>query len=425
MADVKKRFRALVWVRRHPIWSALIALVAAFVVYKAVTPTKPTYEYVAEPAGRGDVTRVVSASGKIRALNTTKVGAEISGQVSRVFVDYNTPVVAGQPLAEIDPTRVAARVTQAEAQVDLARAGLAQSEAVLARAQTDIEVQTRDFARRKELTERGFTSKTGLDQAANAVAAARSGLRSAQAGVVSARAQIRQREAELQSARLDLNRTRILAPASGIVINKLVEPGATVAASFQTPNLFEIAADMSVMQVEASVDEADVGEVRIGQQVRFTVDAYPDQAFQATVRQIRTSATETQNVVSYVVVLQVQNPDGKLLPGMTANVEIVTGARPAVLRVPAAALRFRPREGDRPKDVAKLVAGVKRPATVWLASADPYKPQRRIVRVGLRGEEFVEITGGLRPGERVLVRSRSLEKKAEPDADEENQDEEQ
>jgi HlyD family secretion protein len=152
--------------------------------------------------------------------------------------------------------------------------------------------------------------------------------------VVSARAQIRQREAELQSARLDLSRTRILAPASGTVINKLVEPGATVAASFQTPNLFEIATDMGVMQVEASVDEADIGEIRVGQPVRFTVDAYPDQPFAATVRQIRTSATEAQNVVSYFVILQVQNPEGRLLPGMTANVEIITGARPAVLRVP-------------------------------------------------------------------------------------------
>ena len=412
------------WVRRHPIWSALIALAGAFIIYKVVTPTKPTYEYVAEPAGRGDVTRVVSASGKIRALNTIKVGSEISGQVSRVFVDYNSAVVAGQPLAQIDPTRVAARVTQAEAQVQLARASLVQAEAALARARTDIEVQTRDYARREELTQRGFTTKTGLDQSANAVAAARGGLQSAAAGVVSARAQIRQREAELQSAQLDLNRTRILAPASGTVINKLVEPGATVAASFQTPNLFEIAADMGVMQVEASVDEADIGEIRVGQAVRFTVDSYPDQTFGATVRQIRTSATEAQNVVSYFVILLVQNPEGKLLPGMTANVEIVTGARPAVMRIPSAALRFRPRQGDRPADEPKLKEGAKRPATVWLASADPYKPQRRVVRVGLRGEEYVEITGGLKAGERVLVRSRSLEKKAEQEPEDEEAQEE-
>jgi HlyD family secretion protein len=419
-----RKIAAFGWIRRHPIWSGLIGLILAFAVYKLVTPTKPAYEYVAVPAERGEVTRVVSASGKIRALNTIKVGAEISGQVSRVFVDYNSQVVAGQPLAEIDPTRVRARVDQAEAQVDLARAALAQAEAALARGRTDIEIQSRDFARRQELSKRGFTSKSGLDQSANAVAAARGGLQSAAAGVVSARAQIRQREAELQSARLDLNRTRIVAPASGTVINKLVEPGATVAASFQTPNLFEIAADMSVMQVEASVDEADIGEVRVGQPVRFTVDSYPEQTFAAAVRQIRTSATEAQNVVSYFVILQVQNPEGKLLPGMTANVEIITGARRAVLRVPSAALRFRPRQGDRPKDAAKSAAGAKRQTAVWLASADPYKPQRRLVRAGLRGEEFVEITAGLKVGDRVLVRSRSLEKKPEdPEAEEDEEEE--
>lgn len=419
-----RKIAAIGWVSRHPIWSGLIGLIVAFAVYKLVTPTEPTYEYVAVPAQRGDVTRVVSASGKIRALNTIKVGSEISGQVSRVFVDYNSPVVAGQPLAEIDPTRVRARVDQAEAQVQLARAALLQSEAALSRARTDIDVQSRDFARREELSKRGFTSKAGLDQSANAVAAARGGLQAAAAGVVSARAQIRQREAELLSARLDLNRTRIVAPTSGTVINKLVEPGATVAASFQTPNLFEIAADMSVMQVEASVDEADIGEVRVGQPVRFTVDAYPDQTFAATVRQIRTSASEAQNVVSYFVILQVQNQEGKLLPGMTANVEIVTGARQAVLRVPSAALRFRPREGDRPKDGAKPASGARRQTAVWLASADPYKPQRRLVRVGLRGEEFIEVTNGLKPGDRVLIRSRSLEKKTqEPEAEEGDEEE--
>jgi HlyD family secretion protein len=403
------------WIRRHPVWTGIGALLAALLVYKVAIPSKPAYDYVIVPVERGDVTRIVSATGKIRALNTTKVGSEISGQVSRVFVDYNSRVVAGQPLAEIDPTRVRARVTQAEAQVDLARAALAQAEAGQVRARTDIEVQRRELQRRKELTERGFATRAGLDQAVNAVAAAQGGMKSAQASVISAHAQIRQREAELQSAVLDLSRTRILAPAGGIVINKLVEPGATVAASFQTPDLFEIAADMSVMQVEASVDEADIGQVRVGQPVRFTVDAYPDQTFRATVRQIRTAATETQNVVSYFVILQVQNPEGKLLPGMTANVEIITGARPAVLRIPSAALRFRPRRHDRPEEEPEAKPGTKRAASVWLASSDPYAPTRRTVRVGLRGEDFVQIEAGLKPGDRVLVRSRSLAKKPEPD----------
>jgi HlyD family secretion protein len=409
------------WVRRHPVWSTLLALLLAFIVYKIVAPEKPNYEYVAVPVERGEVVRVVSASGKIRALNTIKVGSEVSGQVAQVFVDYNSQVVAGQPLAQIDETRLRARVTQAEAQVQLARAAMVQSQAALTRARTDIGVQSRDYARRQELAERGFASKANLDQSANALAAAKGGVEGAAAGISSAQAQIRQREAELQSARLDLSRTRIVAPASGTVINKLVEPGATVAASFQTPNLFEIAADMGVMQVEASVDEADIGQVRVGQPVRFTVDAYPDETFRAVVRQIRTSATEAQNVVSYFVILHVQNPEGKLLPGMTANVEIVTGARPSALRVPSAALRFRPRESDRPKAKAETSKG-KRPPMVWIATADPYKPVPRTVSIGLRGEDHAEILRGLRAGEKVLVRSRSLKKKPEEELDEAEQE---
>jgi len=417
--------RAVGWVRRHPVWSALLAALVVVVVYSVATPSKPTYEYVAVAAERGDVTRVVSASGKVRALNTIKVGSEVSGQVSRVFVDFNTRVFAGQKLAQIDATRLRARVTQAEAQVQLARAGLVQSQAALTRARTDIGVQTRDYDRRKKLADSGFVSKGALDQATSTLAGARGGVETAAAGIASARAQIRQQEAELQSARLDLSRTLIVAPASGTIINKLVEPGATVAASFQTPNLFEIAADMSVMQVEASVDEADIGQVRVGQPVRFTVDAYPDQTFAAVVRQIRTSATEMQNVVSYFVILQVQNPEGKLLPGMTANVEIVTGAAKRVLRVPSAALRFRPRAGDRPPvkaDAAKADAAKgKRATRVWVTGPDPYKPVARNVRVGLRGEEHAEILSGLRPGEKVLVRSRSLKVKPEKEAEDDEE----
>ena len=413
------QIRVVGWVRRHPYWTALLALLLAFIAYKVVAPDPPTYEYVSVAVDRGDVSRIVSASGKIRALNTTKVGSEISGQVSQVFVDYNSRVTAGQPLAQIDDTRLRARVAQAQAQVQLARSALVQAEAAVERARTDIEIQTREYARRKDLAARGFASKTALDQSANALAAARSAVRTTIAGVVSAQASIRQQEAELQSAILDLSRTRILAPTSGTVINKLVEPGATVAASFQTPNLFEIAADMSVMQVEASVDEADIGEVRVGQAVQFTVDAYPNQRFEAVVRQIRTSATEAQNVVSYFVILQVQNPEGKLLPGMTANVEILTGRKSSVTRMPTAALRFRPRAGDRP---AELPKAENRKLRVWVASADPLKPEMRLVTVGLRGEDHVEVTQGLRPGEKVLVRSRSLEKK--PETEDEADDEE-
>ncbi len=415
------------WVRRHPIWSGLIGLVLLFVVYKIVAPSPPDYEYVTAEADRGEVLRVVSASGKLRALNTFKVGSEVSGQVTAVYVDFNTPVRAGQVLAVIDATRPRARIAQTGAQVGVAQAGLAQAEAAIARARTDVEIQEREYARRQQLAERGFISKGQIDQAQNALSTARAALKTAIAQAQGGRAQIAQSNAELSTAQLGLRRTRILAPASGVVVNKLVEPGATVAASFQTPNLFEIAADTSRMQVEASVDEADIGQVQVGQQVRFTVDSYPDETFAAVVGQIRKSATETQNVVSYLVILNVDNSSGKLLTGMTANVDIITGRKTNVLRLPVAATRFRPRAADRPKEEkakdspAPSKAPANKPVYVWVAGADPYKPVRRAVRLGLQGEDFVEVTGGLKPGEKVLMRSKSLVEQEESGTDEEDE----
>jgi HlyD family secretion protein len=404
------------WIRRHPIWSIIITLVIALILWSILRPVPKTYEYVSQPVDRGDVIRRVTASGKLRALNTIKVGAEVSGQITKVYVDYNSPVTKGQVLAEIDPTRLRARVAQGRAQVALAQATLAQAQASITRTQTDIAVQQRDYGRRAELAQRGFVSKAALDASSNILASARAGSRTAAAQAASARAQIAQATAELSSAQLDLSRTTIVAPTSGVIINKLVEPGTTVAASFQTPNLFEIAADTTRMQVEASVDEADIGQVRDGQAVRFTVDSYPQETFAARVRQIRKAATETQNVVSYLVILDVDNKDGKLLPGMTANVEIITGEQKNVTRVPTTALRFRPRTEDRP-DEKPLPANT--PA-LYVASADPFKPARRKVTLGLQGEDFVEVTGGLAAGDTVVLRSRSTVKKAgaEDSADE-------
>ena len=401
------------WVRAHPRWSIVIAVGVALILFAILRPTPRTYEYVTAPVERGEVLSRVTASGKLRALNTIKVGAEVSGQITDVFVDFNTPVTKGQVLARIDPTRTQARVQQARAQVELAEAALAQAQASVGRTQTDIVIQEREYGRRATLAERGFVSKSGLDTASSALAGARAGTRVASAQAASARAQIAQATAELSSALLDLNRTTIVAPASGVIINKLVEPGATVAASFQTPNLFEIAADTTRMQVEASVDEADIGQVRQGQPVRFTVDSYPSEKFAAVVRQIRKAATETQNVVSYLVILDVDNKDGKLLPGMTANVEIITGRKARALRVPTTALRFRPKSADRATD-KPLPSGTQ---VVYVATAEPFKPARRTVQLGLQGEDFVEIVKGLAPGDKVLVRSRSTEKKAEDDSE--------
>ena len=408
------------WTKRHPVWSVLIALVLLFIVYRIVRPTPHDYEYTSADVTRGEVIRKVSASGKVRALNTIKVGAEVSGQITKVYVDFNSRVRAGQVLAEIDPTRVRARVEQSEAQVALARANLQQTAANVTRARSELEIQERDFARQRALADRGFLSKAGLDIAQSKLNSARNALQVALAQTQSGGAQIRQGNAELSSATLDLNRTVIIAPASGVIINKLVEPGTTVAASFQTPNLFEIAADTTKMQVEASVDEADIGQIREGQSVSFTVDSYPDDVFKAKVRQVRQAPVEAQNVVSYLVIIDVDNINGKLLPGMTANVEIITAVRQNVTRVPTNAMRFRPRIADRPKPAAEKPGGVPPKkavprSTVYLVSDDPYRPTKKFIRIGLQGEEYTEVVSGIKAGDKVLVRTKSLKPKKETD----------
>lgn len=414
--------RITTWMKRHPIWSGVILLISLFIVYLIFRPTPHEYEYVSERVKQGEVLRKVSASGKVRALNTIKVGTEVSGQITKVYVDFNSTVKAGQILAEIDPTRVRARVQQSEAQVALARASLQQTIANVARARAELEIQERDFARQKGLAERGFVSKAGLDIAQSKLNSARNALQVALAQTQSGNAQIRQGTAELSSAQLDLSRTVIVAPASGVIINKLVEPGTTVAASFQTPNLFEIAADTTKMQVEASVDEADIGQVREGQNVTFTVDSYPNDVFKAKVRQVRKAPVETQNVVSYLVIIDVNNLDGKLLPGMTANVEIVTGAKTRVTRVPTNALRFRPKAADRGNEQKRNEGSKEATSSLYVASSDPYRPVRRQVEIGLQGDEYTEVVSGLKPGEKILVRTKSLNPKtpAEDSADDDD-----
>lgn len=404
--------RVFSWVKQHPWISGIGLLVLIALGWYLLFSGERDYEYVEAQVTRGEVVRVVSASGTLRALNTINVGAEVSGQITAVYVDFNSPVTQGQLLAQIDPTRPRARVTQAQAQVDLARASLAQAEASIARSLTDVEVQTREFDRRKELAEKGFVSAAGRDQAENALVAAKASLSTARAQAQSARAQIAQSSAELESARLDLSRTRIIAPTSGVVIDKLVEQGTTVAANFQTPNLFTIAADTSRMQVEAAVDEADIGQVREGQDVRFTVDSYPDDTFAAKVLQIRQSATQSGSAVSYLVILDVDNSDGRLLTGMTASVDIITGREDSVLRVPVAATRFLPREEDREAAEEPEAEDTETPTkreNVWQPGESAYAPERTVITTGLKGEDFVEITSGLSEGDSVIVRSRNVD----------------
>lgn len=277
---------------------------------------------------RGPLTATVAASGTLNPVTSVQVGTQVSGQIKELFVDFNSPVKAGQLIARIDPETFQYRVRQNEADLEAARAAAGRTQVSLANAQ-------RDLARTKELVAREFVSPADLDRAQAQFDLAKAEVNSAQAVVA-------QRSAQLASAKVDLARTEIRAPVDGVVIKRSVDVGQTVAASLQAPELFVIARDLRDMQVETSIDEADVGRMRVGQRATFTVDAFPGRTFAGEVRQVRKSAQTVQNVVTYTVLVSAANPDGQLMPGMTANVRIVTDTRESVLKIANAALRFRP-----------------------------------------------------------------------------------
>jgi HlyD family secretion protein len=306
---------------------AILVLAGGYWAWKVKFAEKPA-QYTTEEVSRGDITRVVSATGTIQAVNTVTVGSQVSGTISRIYVDYNSPVKKGQLIAEIDPTLLLAQSQQAEAE-------LAQSRASLAEASASLREAEREYARQKTLFASDFVAKSGLDSAETALATARARVESARAGVRSSAATLKQR-------RTNLGYTKILSPVNGVVTGKEVSEGQTVAASLSAPELFTIAEDLAKMQVEAAVDEADIGYVREGMAVAFTVDTYPEETFSGKVRQVRLSPETVENVVTYTVIISAANPDLKLKPGMTANVNIETASARNVLKVPNAALRFKP-----------------------------------------------------------------------------------
>jgi HlyD family secretion protein len=277
---------------------------------------------------KGPITASVSSSGTVNPVTSVQVGSQVSGQIKELFADFNSPVKQGQLIARIDPETFQYRVRQAEADVEAARSNEGRGRVALANAQ-------RELARTRELVAKNFVSGAELD-------AKQAGYDLAAAELRNAQAVVRQREAQLASARVDLGRTEIRAPVDGVVIKRSVDVGQTVAASLQAPELFLIAKDLRDMQVETSIDEADVGRVRPGQRATFTVDAYPGRQFGGEIKQVRKAATNTQNVITYTALVSAANPDGALMPGMTANVRIVTDTRDSVLKAPNAALRFRP-----------------------------------------------------------------------------------
>jgi HlyD family secretion protein len=305
---------------------------------------------------RGALQSVVAASGTLNAVTTVQVGSQISGQVKEINADFNTAVKKDQVIARIDPQTFELRVNQARADLDaahsavaVARSGLAAQQAEVGRVKVTLADAQRDYERKKTLVEKNFISGAELDKARTLLDGTREQLKAveaqihvSEAQVLSAQATVKQRESLLKQSQVDLERTIIRAPVDGTVILRNVDAGQTVAASLQAPVLFTIAQDLRDMQVEAAIDEADVGRLRVGQQATFTVDAFPRRNFNGEIRQIRKSPVNVQNVISYTVVISAANPDLSLLPGMTANVRVVVEKRDAVLKLANAALRFRP-----------------------------------------------------------------------------------
>jgi HlyD family secretion protein len=305
---------------------------------------------------RGPIQAVVVASGTLNAVTTVQVGSQVSGQVQEIFADFNTLVKKDQVIARIDPQTFELRVNQARADLDAAKSAVAvamsnQSAQVAesGRVRVNLADAERDLNRKKLLVEKNFISPADLDKARTVYDSTREQLKSVEAQlevaksqIGSAQAAVKQREALLKQAQVDLERTIIRAPVNGTVILRNIDAGQTVAASLQAPVLFTIAQDLRDMQVEAAIDEADVGRLRVGQQASFTVDAFPRRNFAGEIRQIRKSPVNVQNVISYTVVISAANPEQSLLPGMTANVRVVVDSRDNALKVANAALRFRP-----------------------------------------------------------------------------------
>ena len=313
-------------------------------------------------AESGPLTAVVSATGTLNPVVSVQVGSQVSGQIKEILVDFNSPVKENQLIARIDPETFQYRLRQAEADVEAARAALGVQQAEVLRAKANLAEFERDFERKKLLVEKNFISAAEREKAQSVLDAGRAALQVTQSQAKNSEAQVRQREAQQAQARIDLERTAIKAPVDGIVVKRSIEPGQTVAASLQSPELFVIAKSLTDMQVETSIDEADVGRIRVGQKASFTVDAFAGRNFEGEVKQVRKAATVVSNVVTYTVVVSAANPELTLLPGMTANVRIITATKDKALKVPNAALRFRPPGAGEEKKPAAAVSPAPTPS---------------------------------------------------------------
>ncbi len=346
------------WRGHRRLWQIVLVLlvvaVGGFTVWRFAWSQKGTsYEIETVKLSRGSIERSISATGAVQAVVTAVVSSQLSGQISDVNVDFNSKVAKGDSLAVIDPRTFAARVASAEAALAIGKTTVAVQEATIVKAKALLDQAQKTAERQKTLAANNSTPVTTLETAETQLETAKADLEVAEAQLANARATVAQRDADLSQTKLDLDRTQIRSPIDGVVIARNVDPGATVAASLQAPILFQIAQDLMQIQILVLVDEADIGSIETDQDVTFTVDAFPDRVFKGKVAQVRIAGTTTNNVVTYTVVVRAQNPQQKLLPGMTATVRIVTGTRRDVLRVANEAVRFSPPKGLKTTQAAE------------------------------------------------------------------------
>ncbi len=359
-------------------------IIAALLLLTAKKLIGSKDEYVTAPLKKATIIKIIEASGTINPVQTATVGAQVSGKITGVYVDFNSPVTKGQLLAEIDTSLF-------QASVDQQRASIENSKAQLRRLEATTNYDKLMYERYKNLLKKGYVSKAEVDQLEATYLAD-------VANIQAQKAQIKQSEASLRTAESNLGYTKIISPVDGVIISKNVEVGETVASSFQTPELFSVAEDLTEMQIEANVSEADIGNVSVGQEADYTLDGYPNETFKGHVDQVRLSSTNTSNVVTYTVVISVKNEDLKLKPGMTANVSIVVGKKENILTAINPALKFTPLG----KDVKYDTQGI------WVLKNN--KPTRVDIQTGVYDDSKTEIISNeLKEGDMVIIGRKGME----------------
>ena len=343
-------------------------------------------KYVLKEISKGTITEYVEASGTIKPINTIAVGTQVSGTVAAIYVDYNSQVKKGQLLAELDPSLFQSNVDQSTAKLNNAQAAYS-------KAMANLEYKKNNYKRYEHLYAKNYVSRDEVELA-------RSNYLTAQADVNAARAEMNAQQATLKNNLTNLGYSKITSPVDGTVISRAVDVGQTVAASFNTPTLFEVAEDLTKMQIETSVSEADIGKIKVGQEAEYTLDGYPNKTFSGNVTQVRLASTTTNNVVTYTVIISVDNTDGFAIPGMSANVSIITGRANNVLVVDNKALKFSPAENKQKYENQG----------VWVLKGN--EPVRYDVKLGLSDDNKTQIISDkIHEKDKVIVSAQTKGKK--------------